>query len=133
MCLQTTYTIIKLPPHRVSRVCVPKNEDSADNVGRHPFSVAHFLTCALIRIFTTRVLEAQMSSRHRWMNSQIPSWPLPQHIQGSNTSQGTLAATCRLLSLILDMMKVMMAHSAQPKHLVRSSTTNCEKSFGLAW
>ena len=32
--------------------------------------------------------------RRRRTNSQIPTWPLSQRTQGSNTSQGALAAMC---------------------------------------
>jgi len=86
-------------------VCSPTNPDLANILGRTDcdFDNFHFVIFVDPKFpdfqvprfpasHISKFLGFQTSRRCRRTNSQIPTWPLSQRTQGSNTSQGALAA-----------------------------------------
>ena len=100
-------------PNGARRIFVPTNPDRADILGDTDFDFESFHSWFLVGSHISgfqvpRFPDAQISRRRqrrrRWSNSQIPTGPLSQRTQGSNASQGALAATKTLWGSLFIML-----------------------------
>ena len=80
-----------------SESCAPRKlmQNRIDKIfsGRAFKNTSHFNLRTLNICRDHFAMKHSQISRRRRTNSQIPTWPLSQCTQGSNTSQGALAAT----------------------------------------
>ena len=76
----------------VMKVFRSANRDPANILGMTDFHFENSIFGYVVWFQISR----HRRNRQRRTNSQIPTWPLSQRTQGSNTPQGALAAICSL-------------------------------------
>ena len=119
---------------RARRTFVPTNPDLADILGDTDFDFesVHFFDVLNPKFPGSRFPNFQISRRRRRRrtNSQIPTRPLFQRTQGSNTSQGALAATVLQDFALKSGAEFLTKHSLSTYLLVDDMSNIYEWFFG---